>query len=208
MKRLAVLAFALACVWSASAQQHRCQFVSFTVELSENQKFERELGGSIWFTVSPDDGSWTMRIGPGREPRGPLDLGWSLDRSWTPEWQLGQTYERDAEAAMKSSPRHLWFAVTNGEYSRLRTAQFREMSSDSRVVLSGENDSGKVMAEIHKGLATVVISGYRLSDTQRGKRRNVLSAMLKVVVNTPSDFPLIEAVPCACPTEQPASPHP
>lgn len=203
-----ILAFILGCAWSGLAQEQRCQSFSFKAELSENESFLRELGGGIWFTVYPADGSWTIRIGPGREPKGPFDIGWSLDWAWTPEWQLGPTHDHDADAAMKFSPRHLWFAVADKEYQRLRASQRRELSSDSKVVESGEHDSGKVVAEIQKGLATVVISEYRLSEVKKEKGRDVVSATLTVTVNTPSSFPLVGAVPHTCPTERPGSPHP
>ena len=109
---------------------------------------------------------------------------------------------------MKSSPRHLWFAVTDKEYQRLRAAQHREMSSDSRVLESGEHNSNKVVAEIEKGLATVVISKYRLSEAHKEKGDGVVSATLAVTVNTPSTFPLVGAVSGACPTAGAASSHP
>jgi len=105
---------------------------------------------------------------------------------------------------MKDSPRHLWFALTEKDFERLTAAR------------SGEHDPDKVIVEIPKGLATVVISDYRLSEPhEKGKwhapgntlvGRDVVSVSVEVTVNTPLTFPLSEAVASACPSDSPGAP--
>lgn len=99
---------------------------------------------------------------------------------------------------MKSSPRELWFAVSKSDLQRLRTAQFRQTSSNSRVAFSGESDPGKVIAEIPKGLASVSILDYRLTESETGKRREIVSVAFKVTVQVPAGFPLLNGVPATC----------
>jgi len=158
----------------------------------------------MWFTVFSDSiypgGSWTMRIGDGKNPRERLDIGWAFNRGWTENWELGATRGRDAETAMKSSPRQLWFATTKIDFDRLREAQYRQASSDSRVSFSGGSDPGNVISIIPKGLASVSIVDYRLSEPEAGNRREVVSVAFKVTIIVPASFPLSNGVPAACPS--------
>ena len=203
LKIATIVAVVLGLACSASTQDSRCQSISFIAELSARHKFEHELGSGVWFTASPNDHAWRMRIGPGRELTGSSDSGWSLDYFRHDEWHLGRTRDLNVDEAMKASPRRLWFAITEKDHRRLSAALQRLMSSNTRVIFSGESDPGKVIDEIPKGLATVVISDYHLSEPQKDGWQGVASAKLTITVNTPSTFPLIDGVPCACPTERP-----
>ncbi len=201
--RLRTLALILGCSWSLWAQDQGCQSVSFVVKLAETQTFQRELGNGIRFGVYPSDGYWTMRIGPDRKPETSLDVSWSLDDKVTSEWLLGSPFF-DAGESMKDSPRHLWFALTEKGFERLTAAR------------RGAHDPDKVIVEIPKGLAMVVISDYRLSERhEKGKwhapgntlvGRDVVSVSLEVTVNTPLTLPLSEAVASACPSDSPGAP--
>lgn len=186
------------------AQEKACRSISFSASVSETARYSREIGEGLWITVYPNSiypgGSWTVRIGQGEQPDGRLDIGWSLDRAWNAEWELGPTQGRDAEAAMKRSPRELWFAVSRSDLKRLRAAQFRQVSSDIRVIESGESDPDKVIAEIPKGLATVRIYDYNLSEPQKERGRQVTSLAFVVTVTTPSSFQLLGGVPSECRT--------
>ena len=198
-----VFMLVLCCTWPLLAQQE-CDSVTFAAKLTPNQKFKYNIGNDIWFIAYPDKAYWTIKIGPGREPNEPLDIGWSLDGGWNPEWQLGPTRGLDAKAAMEYSPRRLWFATNEKDFKRLKDAQFRALSSDSYVAFGGENDPGKVIAEIPKGMAEVTISGFHVTDPKDGKRE-VDSASLMVRIILPHTFQLQGAKPSSCPTEKPPS---
>jgi hypothetical protein len=213
---LRIFALILGCSWSLLAQDRGCQSVLFTAKLADTQTFEHELGNGIWFVVYPSDGYWTIRIGRGRKPENSSDLGWSLDDELTSKWLLGSDFF-DAAGSMKESPRHLWFALTEKDFELLTAArQYVSGKSTHSDVQSGEHDPDKVIAEIPKGLVTVVITDYQLSEPrEKGKwhdaarpnvGRDVASVSFEVTVNTPPLFPLTGAVACACPSEMPDAP--
>jgi hypothetical protein len=193
---VALLLVTFALVTSTSAQRRSCHSTVFEAHLSGGNRYEHELGKDIWFSAFPDKGRWTMRVGPGREQTHRFDVGWSLDWSWNEDWELGSTHGRTSEAAMRSSPRRLWFALSEADYRRLIAARRQELSSDSRVVFSKESfeDAKK---SISKGLAEVSILDYSLSDTEE----NIVSATLRVKVVTPTSFPLTNSAHCECPSE-------
>jgi hypothetical protein len=188
--------------WPLLAQVKPCQSISFSATVSGTERYSREIGGGLWFAVYPDSiypgGSWTVRIGQGEKPEGRLDVGWSLDRAWTSEWELGPVKGRDAQAAMKLSPRELRFAVSKSNLERLRAAQFRQISSDFRLIESGESDPNKVIAEIPKGLASVRISDYRLSEPQKDGIQQIISVSIAVTITTPSSLQLLGGGPSEC----------
>jgi hypothetical protein len=202
-----LLAIILALVGGTSSSLHSqvnaCRSVSFSGFVNGTDTFAHEIGGGIWFTVFSDSiypgGSWTMRIGEGKNPQERYDIGWGLKRGLPPEWELGADYKHDAETAMKSSPRELWFAVSRSDVTRLRAAQYRQTSSDSRVAFANESDPGKVIAEVPKGLASVSIVDYRLTEADTGKRREIVSVAFNVTVIVPQGVPLLNGVPAACP---------
>jgi len=187
--------------WPLLAQGKPCQSSSFSATVSGTDRYTKEIGYGLWITVYPDSlypgGSWTVRIGEGDSPKERFDLGWSLARAWNPEWELGPA-GIDAETAMKLSPRQLWFAVSYRDLRRLREAQFRQTSSDSRIAFSGESDPDKVIEAIPKGLASVRISDYRLSEPKKDGRRAILAITFAVTITVPADFPLLGGVPNEC----------
>jgi hypothetical protein len=190
--------------FTSYAQAKPCMAVSFSASVSGTEKYVREIGGGLWFTVYGDTlnpgGSWTMRIGEGQSQTERFDIGWSLGRGWTENWELGPTRGRDAEAAMKLSPRLLWFAISKSDLERLRAAQYRQISSNSRVIFSGESDPNKVIASIPKGLVSVSIIEYRLTEPEMGKKREVVSVAFSVTVTVPTGFPLLDGVSATCPS--------
>ena len=202
-----ILASAVALLVGTSSrlpsQVDPCHSVSFTASVSGTETIAREIGGGLWFTVFSDSiypgGGWTMRIGEGQNPKERLDIGWGLNRAWMADWELGPTQGRDADTAMKLSPRQLWFAVSKSDLRQLREAQFKQTSNDSRVAFTGENDPGKVIASIPKGLASVSIIDYRLTEPETGKKRQVASVSFKVTLAVPASFPLLNGVSAACP---------
>lgn len=184
------------------SQVDTCHSVSFAASVSGTETFAREIGGGLWFTVFSDTiypgGGWTMRIGEGQNPKERLDIGWALNRAWIADWELGPTQGRDADTAMKASPRQLWFALSKSDLKRLREAQYRQTSNDSRVAFTGEIDPGKLIAEIPKGLVSVSIVEYRLSEAD--KNRGLASVALRVTIVVPGSFPLLNSVPASCPS--------
>jgi len=186
------------------SQVKACRSVSFAGSVNGTDTFVHEIGGGVWFTVFSDSiypgGWWTMRIGEGKNPQKRYDIGWGLKRGSPSEWELGADDKHDAETAMKSSPRELWFAVSRNDVTRLRAAQYRQTSSDSRVAFTGENDPGKVIASIPKGLASASIIDYRLTEPESGKKRELASVSFRVTVAVPVSFPLLNGLPASCPS--------